>query len=68
MGMNETVRQAVKNKLESRGLSQADLAKAVGMERPNVTRMLAGRSGQIPDNWQKILDFLDLELIAREKE
>lgn len=66
--MNETVRQAVKNKLESRGLSQADLAKAVGMERPNVTRMLAGRSGQIPDNWQKILDFLDLELIAREKE
>lgn len=66
--MNETVRQAVKNKLESRGLSQADLAKAVGMERPNVTRMLAGRSGQIPDNWQKILDFLDLELVAREKE
>lgn len=66
--MNEDVRLAVKERLGKRGLSQADLAKAVGMERPNITRMLAGRSGQIPENWQKILDYLDLELVVKPKD
>ena len=63
-GMNERVRQAVKDAMAERELSQGKLAERVGMERPNITRLLSGRSGQVPEAWQKIFDELDLELVA----
>ena len=39
-------------------------ARAVDMEPPNVSRLLSGASGRVPETWQKILDELGLELIA----
>lgn len=63
-GMNVEVREAVKTALERQGLSQAELARKVGMERGNVNRLISGKSGQVPEAWQKILDALELELVA----
>lgn len=66
--MNEQVRQAVKARMKERGITQVKLAQEVGMEQPNVQRLLAGRVGAVPDSWQKVLDALGLELVAQGKE
>lgn len=65
--MNEEVREAVKREMERREMSQGELARQLEMERPNLTRLLSGRSGKIPKVWQDVLDALDLELVALPK-
>ena len=62
--MTAAVREAVRMALEEKGMSQADLARELGMERANVNRLLQGASGKIPDTWQRVLDALGLELVA----
>ncbi|WP_425146166.1 helix-turn-helix domain-containing protein [Deinococcus sp.] len=54
--------------MKERGVTHEKLAELTGIQRPNVTRLLTGQSGTIPDNWQKVLDALGLELVARERE
>ncbi|MGI8747823.1 MAG: helix-turn-helix domain-containing protein [Deinococcus sp.] len=63
-GVNVRVREAVRQALESRQLSSKELARELGMEPQNLSRMLTGSSGRVPENWEKILDALDLELVA----
>lgn len=63
-GMNEAVRTAVAQALKEKDLTQKELAAQIGMEPPNVSRLLNGHSGRIPENWQRILDALDLQLVA----
>ena len=63
--MNEEIRTRVRQQIKARGLSQGDVAKALNMERPNITRMLAGRSGQVPENWERLLSFLDLRMTVQ---
>ncbi|WP_229777597.1 helix-turn-helix domain-containing protein [Deinococcus seoulensis] len=62
--MNETVRQSVKSTMKEKGLTHQELADLTGIERANVTRLLSGTVGKVPDNWQRVLDALGLELIA----
>jgi len=45
-------------------MSQGELSRVLSVPRPNITRALSGRSGEIPDLWARMLDALDLELIA----
>ncbi|WP_235514466.1 helix-turn-helix transcriptional regulator [Deinococcus sp. Leaf326] len=66
--MNEKVRQSVKNTLKARDLTHQELADMTGIERANVTRLLSGTVGKVPDNWQKVLDALGMELIAVPKQ
>ncbi len=66
--MNEQVRQAARKRMKAQGITQEKLAEMTGMQQPNVARLLTGRSGSIPDNWQKVLDALGLELVAVKKE
>ena len=68
MKMNEQVRQTVKARMKERGITQVKLAQEVGMEQPNIQRLLAGRVGAVPDSWQRVLDALGLELIAVSKQ
>ena len=65
--MNEQVRQAVKARMKERGITQVKLAQEVGMEQPNIQRLLAGKVGAVPDSWQKVLDALGMELVAQYK-
>lgn len=62
--MNDSIRQMVKQTLERKGMSQGELSRVLSVPRPNITRALSGRSGEIPDLWARMLDALDLELIA----
>jgi len=63
-GMNEKVREAVRQTLKARNLTQAEAAQQIGLKQPDIARLLSGRAGKIPENWQKLLDELGLELIA----
>ncbi len=67
MVMTETVISEVKRQMQAEGLSQGELSRRIGIERPNLTRMFSGRVGRVPDNWQKVLDALGLELTVQKK-
>ncbi|MFC3919244.1 helix-turn-helix transcriptional regulator [Deinococcus metalli] len=62
--MNKQVRDAVRQAMEKRDMSQGDLAKLLSVERPNLTRLLNGRSGQVPKMWQEVFNALGLEIIV----
>lgn len=64
IGMNEQVRQAVRERMKAQGITQVELGQRVGLAQPNVQRLLAGRVGTVPESWQKVLDALGLELVA----
>jgi transcriptional regulator with XRE-family HTH domain len=67
MRMNKVVTEQIKRVMEKQGVSQGELSRRTGIERPNITRMLSGRSGKVPESWQKILDELGLELVVKSK-
>ncbi|BDP44842.1 hypothetical protein DAETH_48110 (plasmid) [Deinococcus aetherius] len=62
--MNPEVRQAVREAMKDRELTQVELAQRLGMTQPALAKMLTGRTGQVPESWQKVLDELGLKLIA----
>lgn len=63
-GMNEQVRSASREALKRKQMTQAEIAEQIGLQQSDVARLLTGRVGRIPDNWQKLLDALELDLIA----
>ena len=65
--VNEGIREQVKAIMASRNITQEQLAELMGIERVNLTRMLSGRSGSLPKNWQKLIDVMGLELKVSEK-
>lgn len=68
-GMNEEIRQAVRDALAKKGLSQTKAAEQMGVDRVYVTRMLSGKAaGDAPKSWQKLLELAGLELTVKEKE
>jgi len=66
--MNEQVRAAARTALKNKRLTQAEVAEEIGLKQSDVARLLTGRVGRIPENWQKLLDELGLELIAVPKD
>jgi transcriptional regulator with XRE-family HTH domain len=62
--MNDAIRETVKNRMKSRELTQRELAKRTDMHETNLARLLAGRSGTINQSWQRVLEELNLELVA----
>jgi predicted transcriptional regulator len=67
MGMTDEIRQKVRDAMREQGLSTYKLADKVGTSQPNIARILTGRSGSIPALWEKTLDALGLELVAKKK-
>jgi transcriptional regulator with XRE-family HTH domain len=67
MRMTETVIKQVRRSMEKQGVSQGELSRRTGIERPNINRLLTGRSGKVPESWQKVLDELGLELVVKAK-
>jgi predicted transcriptional regulator len=65
--VNDEIRRLVKETMAEKGLSQQAVADALGLKRPNITRMLSGRSGQVPVNWQGLFDLLGVEPTIRPK-
>lgn len=66
-GMNKQIREIARKLIEERDLTHREVGESIGADRVTVTRLLSGKNGRIPENWQEILDLLDLELIAVKK-
>lgn len=64
MRMNVRIRESVKAHMRAKNLSQEALGELVDMAQPNIARLLSGRSGRIPETWNRILDALELEVVA----
>lgn len=63
--MNDEIRTAVDARLKQKGMSRADLARAVEAHPNAITRALndtGGKGGTIPPLWASILEALDLHL------
>ena len=69
--MNPDIRAAVDARLKEKGMSRADLARAVTAQPNHITRALndtGGRGGSVPKLWADMLQALDLELTVRPRE
>lgn len=66
--MTEKIRQQIRDVMTEQEMTTYRLAQMTGIDQPNVTRLLKGRSGKIPESWQKVLDALGLELIVKQKD
>lgn len=63
--MNEEIRAKVDARLKEKGMSRADLARAVEAHPNAITRALnntGGKGGSVPPLWAAILEALDLRL------
>lgn len=67
VGMNERIRGKIKEEMKRKKMSINALSSKLDMPRPNLSRLLNGRSGKVPESWQAILDELDLELVVQPK-
>ncbi len=65
--MTDLIRDAVSDRIKSRGMTRAEAAELAGLPRQYVTDLLKGRKGLVPRNWARLLDALDLELVVRPK-
>lgn len=66
--MNDHIRSVVKQVLKQRGITQLELAQKLGMKPPHISRMLssgADGGGKVPENWEAILEALQLELTVQ---
>lgn len=64
--MNKRVRQALDHRLLEKGMSRADLARAIGRKPQTVTRALNGNvgGGEVPPLWAAMLEALELTITA----
>lgn len=62
--MTDSIRRSVRIELAKRDYTQADLARQIGMKPQQLSSMMRGKVSKMPANWQKVLDALDLELVA----
>lgn len=67
VGMNDDIRRQVREAMREKDISTYRLAEMVKTVQPNISRILSGRSGSIPELWTKVLDALGLELVVRKK-
>lgn len=63
--MNQQIRALVIEIMEEKDINQGELAKEMGLDREAINRMLNGRTGKIPKNWQKLFKLLGIEIEAK---
>ncbi|WP_344983785.1 hypothetical protein [Deinococcus rubellus] len=65
--MNDPIRAKIREKIAQTGVSQAEVARQMGLEPQELNRALQGR-GKIAPVWLTILDHFKLELVAKDRE
>ena len=66
--MNDSIRAVVEARLREKGMTRADVARALERTPQEITRALNGTqggAGKVPVLWADLLALLDLELTAR---
>ena len=68
MTMTDSIRKEVAKSLEAKGISRYKLAKDLDKDPANIYRLLrSGGSGEVPQSWQEVFDYLGLELTVKAK-
>jgi transcriptional regulator with XRE-family HTH domain len=63
--VTDELRADLRAELARRRIKQADLVRELGISRTHLSNLLNGQRGQLAPSWQKLLDYLDLELVVR---
>jgi transcriptional regulator with XRE-family HTH domain len=63
--MTDEIRKQTRKLMKRRGISVSKLAYEIDMDRPNLSRILNGRSAEVPESWLNILDVLGVELTLK---
>lgn len=66
--MNRQIREEVRVALARRNETQAVLARRIGVTPQYLSDIMRGKSGNVPDVWQKVFDDLGLELVVVKRE
>lgn len=66
--MNRQIREEVRVALARRYDTQSKLARRIGVTPQYISDIMRGRSGNVPEVWQRIFDDLGLELVVVKKE
>ncbi|PTA67377.1 helix-turn-helix domain-containing protein [Deinococcus arcticus] len=64
MDTDELIRQRIRVRMQERGLTQAELARQLGIKPPSLAQILSGRRGRVPESLLNVLQALDLQLDA----
>lgn len=65
METDELIRQRIRARMQECGLTQAELARQLGIKPPSLAQILSGRRGRVPESLLDVLEALDLHLDAR---
>ncbi len=65
--VNSKIREAVRIELARLDKNQAQLAQEVGVSRQYMSDIMRAKAGNVPAVWQKVLDALGLEIVAKSK-
>ncbi len=66
--MNERIKAKIRAVMEERGITQAELAKQLGIKQPSVAEVLSSHNAKIPQSLINVLDALELELTVVPKQ
>jgi transcriptional regulator with XRE-family HTH domain len=67
MDTDEKIRLAVREAMQKRSITQADLAARLNIKQPAISQVLTGERSKTSELLIKILDELDLELVVQAK-
>ena len=62
--MNQKIRVQVRETMAAQGLTQAELARQLGIKPPSLAQILSGKRGTIPASLMDVLQALGLTLEA----
>lgn len=64
--MTDEIRAIIRERIAESGLSQAEVARRIGIPPQNLNRALQER-GMVAPIWTKILDYFDLKIVVMKK-
>jgi transcriptional regulator with XRE-family HTH domain len=64
MDVNERIRARIRAEMNRQGMSQAELARQLGIKPPSLSQVLSGKYGHMPQSLMDVLEALGLTLEA----
>lgn len=62
MDTDDLIRQRIRARMQERGLTQAELARQLGIKPPSLAQILSGRRGKVPESLLAVLSALALRV------
>lgn len=62
MNTDDLIRERIRSRMRERGLTQAELARQLGIKPPSLAQILSGRRSKVPESLLAVLNALDLQI------